>query len=56
MGGDQFGIDVQGAFCALNEIHKIHMYRFSLRTDRLNADATSVELLRKFWLLASDNK
>lgn len=56
MDGDQSGIDVQGAFCALNEIHEIHMYRFSLRAGRLNADATSVERLRKFWLLATDNK
>ena len=56
MDGDQFGIDVRSAFCALNEIHEKHMYRFSLRADRLNADATSVERFRKFWLLASDSK
>jgi hypothetical protein len=56
MDGDQSGIDVQGAFCALNEVHEIHMYRFSLRAGRLNADAISVERLRKFSLPASDKK
>ena len=53
MGGAQFCIGVQGAFCASNETHEIHMYRFSLRAGRLNADATSVGTLAE--VLASGN-